>query len=275
MEAGGAAAASSSPDPGAGLGRAACVLSGASRGLGRSLARQLCPLLGAGSVLLLLARCERALAELAAELRARHPGLRVRCAAGDLASQAGLQRAVSAVRELPGAGEVQRLLVLNNAASLGNISKFFVDFTDPVEVNSYLAFNITSALCLTSAVLQAFPKNLGLHRTVVNISSLCALQPFKSWMLYCTGKAARDMMFRTLAVEEPDVRVISYAPGPLDTDMHQLARTESGDPELRQKLIQLKNSGGLIDCDVSSQKLVNLLLEDKFESGAHVDFYDI
>lgn len=48
---------------------------------------------------------------------------------------------------------------------------------------------------------------------VVNISSLCALKPFKSWTLYCTGKAARDMMFKVLAVEEPDVRVLNYAPG--------------------------------------------------------------
>jgi len=47
----------------------------------------------------------------------------------------------------------------------------------------------------------------------VNISSLCALQPFRSWALYCSGKAARDMMFRVLAAEEPDVRVLNYAPG--------------------------------------------------------------
>ncbi|XP_030048408.1 sepiapterin reductase [Microcaecilia unicolor] len=259
-----------------GLGRAVCVLSGASRGLGRSLALQVCPQLAAGSVLLLLARSERALADLEAELRRRFPEVQVRWVAqADLATEAGLQRALSAVRELPGAGEAQRLIVFNNAGSLGNVSKFFVDFTDPGEVNNYFSLNITSALCLTSAILQKFPKHPGLHRTVVNISSLCALQPFKSWTLYCTGKAARDMMFQVLAVEEPDVRVISYAPGPLSTDMQELARTESGDLELRQVLIDLKNKGGLIDCDVSSQKLVKLLLEDKFESGAHIDFYDI
>nr|XP_033809447.1 sepiapterin reductase [Geotrypetes seraphini] len=259
-----------------GLGRALCVLSGASRGLGRSLALQLCPQLGAGSVLLLLARNEQALVELEAELKGRCPEVLVRCVAqADLATEAGLQRALSAVRELAGAGEVQQLIVVNNAGSLGNVSKFFVDFSDPVEVNNYFALNITSALCLTSTVLQKFPKHSGLRRTVVNISSLCALQPFKSWTLYCTGKAARDMMFQVLAVEEPDVRVISYAPGPLNTDMQELARTESGDLELCQMLIDLKNKGGLIDCDVSSQKLVKLLLEDKFESGAHIDFYDI
>lgn len=81
------------------------------------------------------------------------------------------------------------------------------------EVDSYLSVNVSSSLCLTASVLQAFPQRPGQLRTVVNISSLCALQPFRSWVLYCTGKAARDMMFRVLAEEEPDVQVLNYAPG--------------------------------------------------------------
>lgn len=81
------------------------------------------------------------------------------------------------------------------------------------EVDSYLSLNVSSSLCLTASVLQAFPQRSGLKRTVINISSLCALQPFRSWVLYCTGKAARDMMFRVLAEEEPDLRVLNYSPG--------------------------------------------------------------
>lgn len=81
------------------------------------------------------------------------------------------------------------------------------------EVNSYLSFNISSALSLTAGVLEVFPRRQELRRCVVNVSSLCALQPFPSWVLYCTGKAARDMMFRVLAEEEPDLRVLNYAPG--------------------------------------------------------------
>lgn len=98
-------------------------------------------------------------------------------------------------------------------ASLGDVSRYTRSFTNMAEVDSYLSLNVSSSLCLTASVLQAFPQRPGLKRTVVNISSLCALQPFSSWVLYCTGKAARDMMFKVLAEEEPDVRVLSYAPG--------------------------------------------------------------
>ncbi|KFO21090.1 Sepiapterin reductase [Fukomys damarensis] len=177
-----------------------------------------------------------------------------------------------------------RLMTLRKAAkdvdasvgkgTLGDVSKGFLNLSDPTEVNSYWALNLTSTLCLTSGVLKAFPDSPGLSRTVVNISSLCALKPFKGWALYCAGKAARDMMFQVLASEEPSVRVLSYAPGPLDTDMQQLARETSVDPDLRKSLQELKAKGQLVDCRMSAQKLLSLLQTDMFESGAHVDFYD-
>ena len=84
---------------------------------------------------------------------------------------------------------------------------------DLAEVNNYWALNLTSMFCLTSGTLNAFRDSPGLSKTVVNISSLCALQPYKGWGLYCAGKAARDMLYQVLAAEEPSVRVLSYAPG--------------------------------------------------------------
>lgn len=259
---------------GGSLGRTVCVLTGASRGFGRALAPLLARLLSPGSVLLLNALNDDALLQLEAELGSGMPGLRVVLVPADLGSDAGLQRLLGALRELPRPEGLQRLLLINNAGTLGDVSKGFVNLSDPTEVNSYWALNLTSMLCLTSGVLKAFPDRPGLRRTVVNISSLCALKPFKGWALYCAGKAARDMMFQVLATEEPSVRVLSYAPGPLDTDMQQLARETSVDPDLRKNLQELKAKGQLVDCRMSAQKLLSLLQTDMFESGAHVDFYD-
>lgn len=102
---------------------ASCVLTGASRGFGRSLARLLAPRLGPGSLLLLLARSEEALAQLAAELRDSCPGLRVGCVASDLGSEEGLRRAVGAVRELLPGGPPDRLLLINNAGNRGAVGQ--------------------------------------------------------------------------------------------------------------------------------------------------------
>ncbi|NXR64254.1 SPRE reductase, partial [Rhadina sibilatrix] len=217
--------------PGSAPGRwaaTACVVTGASRGFGRSLARLLAPQLGPGSVLVLLARSAEALAELAAELRAGATGsdtgsatgsdtgsseLRVLCVAADLGCEEGLRRAGAALREVLQDASLGRLLLVNNAGSLGDVSKSFLDLTDLQEINAYFSFNISSALCLTSTALRAFGARPGCSRTVVNISSLCALEPFPSWALYCSGKAAREMLFRVLALEEPGLRVLNYAPG--------------------------------------------------------------
>ncbi|NXJ18060.1 SPRE reductase, partial [Dicrurus megarhynchus] len=274
------------PAPAPGPGRwaaTACVVTGASRGFGRSLARLLAPQLGPGSVLLLLARSAEALAELAAELRAGaatgsdtgSTGLRVQCVAADLGCEEGLRTAGAALRELLQDASFGRLLLVNNAGSLGDVSKSFLDLTDLEEINAYFSFNISSALCLTSTALRAFGARPGCSRTVVNISSLCAREPFRSWALYCAGKAARDMLFQVLALEEPELRVLNYAPGPLDTDMQLLARTKTGDPGMRQHFQRLQENGQLIESSVSAQKLLQLLQEDSFPSGAHVDFYDI
>ena len=46
-----------------------------------------------------------------------------------------------------------------------------------------------------------------------------------SLCLYFTGKAARNMFFQTLAKEDPNVRVLNWAPGPMETDMLALGRT--------------------------------------------------
>ncbi|NXU12528.1 SPRE reductase, partial [Pardalotus punctatus] len=177
-----------------------------------------------GSVLVLLARSAEPLAELAAELRtgsatgsdtgsSESGGLRVQYVAADLGCEEGLRTAAAALRELLQDSSLDRLLLVNNAGSLGDVSKSFLDLTDLAEINAYFSFNVSSALSLTCTALRAFRARAGRSRTVVNISSLCALQPFRSWALYCAGKAARDMMFKVLALEEPGVRVLSYAPG--------------------------------------------------------------
>lgn len=97
------------------LGRAVCLLTGASRGFGRALAPFLAQLLSPGSVLLLSARSDDALQEVEAELGAGRPGLRVLRVPADLGSDAGLQQLLRALRELPRPEGLQRLLLINNA----------------------------------------------------------------------------------------------------------------------------------------------------------------
>jgi NAD(P)-dependent dehydrogenase (short-subunit alcohol dehydrogenase family) len=104
--------------------------------------------------------------------------------------------------------------------------------------------NVTSTCYLTSQLLYKYKEkqydinnNIVTELIIVNISSLAAIQPFSTWGLYCTGKAARDMFFSTIAAENRNgtVSVLNYAPGPLDTDM----QTEIRDAPLLDKDIKV------------------------------------
>ncbi|KAM9793647.1 sepiapterin reductase-like isoform X1 [Syngnathus typhle] len=254
------------------LGRALCIITGASKGFGRALAKEMARVVKPGSVFVLVARSGDELQTLKTELVESE--LEVRCVVLDLSQMEAPERVVQTAKE-SFSPDIEHVILVNNAAALGDVSRFTKSFTSMAEVDSYLSFNVSSALCLTARVLQAFPKQSGLCRCVINISSLCALKPFSSWVLYCTGKAARDMMFKVLAEEEPDLRVLNYAPGPLDTDMQLVARTRTGEMSLRKAFADMFDESQLLTCETSCAKLMKLLLEDKYKSGDHIDFYDM
>ncbi|XP_072472903.1 sepiapterin reductase-like isoform X2 [Notamacropus eugenii] len=191
------------------LGRTLGILTGASRAFNRSLALLLAQRLASGSALVINSRNYGTLRTLSKELGKVRQDLQVLCVSIDLGCEAGMKQLLEVMPRPP---DLQRLLLIHDAGTLGDVSKKIVDFTDPADVSGYWALNMTSPLCLTARILGAFPPSPGLKRTVVNISSLCAVKPSKLWSLYCTGKAARNMMFRVLAEEEPSVRVLSYAP---------------------------------------------------------------
>ncbi|KAJ7325057.1 hypothetical protein JRQ81_018077 [Phrynocephalus forsythii] len=109
----------SSSSSGPGLGRAACLVTGASRGFGRSMARLVAARLAPGSLLLLVACSAGAPGELEGELRAAYPELRIQALPADLGANEGLQRvawdAADTLRRHHDGARLQRLLLLNNA----------------------------------------------------------------------------------------------------------------------------------------------------------------
>lgn len=50
------------------------------------------------------------------------------------------------------------------------------------------------------------------------------------------------------------------------------ARTMTADPGVRTAL---SSQDQVLTCEQSCSKLMKLLLEDNYQSGAHIDFYDI
>lgn len=162
--------------------------------------------------------------------------------------------------------EFDEYWLINNAGSLG-VQEPITEWTekDFSELNSVLAVNLTSVMRITAQFVKTF-KAPGRKLVVVNVSSLAAVQEFTSWGQYCSIKAARNMFHCVLAAENPGVRVLNYSPGPLDTEMQA---------EVRNRGIHVMDKTMLVTPEDSADTLVKLLHDDKYTSGAHIDYYDM
>ncbi|KAI8584096.1 hypothetical protein K450DRAFT_168697 [Umbelopsis ramanniana AG] len=173
--------------------------------------------------------------------------------------------------------------LINNAGTTGDLSKKASAYNS-AEIKQYYDVNIVSYVSLVSGFIKlfrqppssdesAFPPDL----TIVNISSLLAVQAFPNWGLYASGKAARDMFLKVVATEEKDnhIKTLSYAPGPLDNEMQTQVRATLGDAEQKKIYDSMADEGKLVKMEDSAKKLLKLVFSNEFESGVHIDFYDI
>ena len=186
------------------------LITGASRGLGRTLAQFLA---AQGTDLILTARTSEVLDATARELT----GFRGRtiALAGDVAD-AGHRRALAEVAE--GLGGLD--LLVNNASILGpSPLPTLADY--PLEaLEQVLEVNFLAPLGLIQATLPLLRRRRGL---VVNISSDAAVGGYPGWGGYGASKAALDLATLTLAHElaESGVAVVGVDPGDMRTQMHQ------------------------------------------------------
>ena len=197
------------------------IVTGASRGLGRVIARVLAR---RGYALVLGARNTAALDEVAAWLDRGDSPPRVVTVSGDVADPAARERLVAEARAL---GPLR--VLVNNASELGAIEPL----TDAplVRIERVLAVNLLAPLALTQLAMASFevPRSAeaGLYESglVVNITSDAAQGAYEGWGVYGASKAALDLASRTFANElhERGVSVVSVDPGDMRTRMHQAA----------------------------------------------------
>jgi NAD(P)-dependent dehydrogenase (short-subunit alcohol dehydrogenase family) len=218
---------------------AVALVTGASRGLGLALAGSLAR---DGWSLVLDARGAEALEAVAEELAELTT---VQAIAGDVADVWHRGALVAAAEDLGGLD-----LLVNNASVLGpSPQPALADY--PIEVlREVYEVNVLAPIGL---VQLALPLLRASHGTIVNITSDAAREQYEGWGGYGSSKAALEQLGNVLAAEEPDVRVYTFDPGDMRTQMHQEAfpgedisdrpMPESVVPSLRALLDQRPVSG--------------------------------
>lgn len=187
-------------------GRAALV-TGATSGIGRATALRFAE---AGAGVALVGRNVEALAEVAAEARARGAeAIEVRA---DVKSEEDAARAVAEA-----AAAFGRLDVLVSAAGIlgtGTVETTTLDAWDEM-----LNVNLRAVFHLMQLTIPHLEKTRG---NVVNVSSVTGLRSFPGVLAYCVSKAGLDQLTRCAALElaPKGVRVNAVNPGVVSTGIH-------------------------------------------------------
>jgi benzil reductase ((S)-benzoin forming) len=223
------------------------VITGASRGLGLAVAEGL---LQRGHRVLAIARrappiTHQRLAAWTADLADAQP------VAARLAEWlAGIDvREVSSVQLVNNAGVVSQLAPLsaNTSADLSNA----------------LRVGLEAPLLLSAAFLHA-TDTWAVPRRLLLVSSGLGRRAMAGSASYCAAKAGLDHLARALALEEAakpnGARVVSLAPGVIDTDMQtQLRQADPAAFPERERFVGLKAAGQLDSPQVAAAKVIAFL----------------
>ena len=231
------------------------ILTGASRGLGLAIAAQL---LDAGQRVLAISRR-------APELTAP-PGAELIVWSADLADAAPVALRLTQWLAAQDAAALQSATLINNAGVISKLAP--LSSVDAADLANAIRVGLEAPLLLTAAFLRATAA-WTVPRKVVLVSSGLGRRGMAGSASYCAAKAGMDNLARALALEEADklhgARVVSLAPGVIDTDMQVQLR--GADPALfseRQNFVALKAEGRLDSPATAAAKMLRYLAKPDF-----------
>jgi len=245
------------------------IVTGASRGMGAAIAEQL--LVRGNRLLGISRRTNSQLAQCAHAAGADFEQWEV-----DLALAGAAAERLQAWFSGLSADRFASATLINNAAALTRIGP--IDNVAGDELAMALRVGLEAPVLLTAAFLRA-TQGWAAKRRVLNISSGLGRRAMAGQASYCAVKAGLDHFTRALALDEAQqqngARVVSLAPGVIDTDMQVQLRSANaaGFPELAN-FQALKATGQLTSPLDAAMRVLGYLNRADFGANPVADVRD-
>ncbi|WP_243027154.1 SDR family NAD(P)-dependent oxidoreductase [Thermus albus] len=242
--------------------RRTLILTGASRGIGRALALELAQ---AGYDLVLNARSEKPLMEVAEEVRAL--GARAEAVAGSAGKAQVAEELVRKAEALGGFyGYIHNAGVLHPGPLVYELAEAL--FMEVLEANLIAGYQLAR---FAYPLLR--PRGEGV---AVYVGSGAAESNLPGIGAYAVAKAAEEHLAKQLAAEVPEITCFVYRPGVVETDMQRQAREAQGSaaPVLHQVFRGYKEEGLLLTPERAAEALVRLLQRPRQYHGRMVSWRD-
>ena len=245
------------------------IITGASRGLGAAMADQL---LQPANVLLCVSRTQNpSLAE-----RALATATRVEQWQRDLADPVPVAQALEAWLHGFTPDHFGDACLINNAGVISRVGP--VDECFYTELSVAMRAGVEAALLLSAAFLKG-TRGWRAQRKLLNISSGLGRRAMAGSAPYCAAKAGMDHLSRAMALDEAHrgsgARIVSLAPGVIDTDMQVQLRSAdaAGFPE-RANFQALKDKGLLTSAPDAAARVLAFLGRPDFGANPVADVRD-
>ena len=238
--------------------QALSIVTGSSRGLGLALVQQL------------LAQGQRVLALARRPTEAAVPaGAELISWPVDLADSAPVAERLSSWLQAQALADVTSVTLINNAGVVPDPGPLSAG--DAAELVRALRVSLEAPMLLTAAFLRA-TADWSVPRKVLMVSSGLGRYAIAGSAAYCAAKAGMDNLSRAIALEEAPLangaRIVSLAPGVIDSDMQVQLRSARADrfPE-RERFIAMQTSGALMSPAVAAARVLKVLDRPDFGSN--------
>ncbi|MRH44092.1 (S)-benzoin forming benzil reductase [Aquibacillus halophilus] len=247
------------------------VVTGASRGLGESIAKLL---IQQGCHVIGVSRSKNDELEKLAEENAvtyQHESC-------DLSSPDAVQHIFNLIAERVFLSNVETVHLINNAGVVEPIDT--AGSSDVEDLAHHINVNLLAPMATTNLFLKR-AKETKVPVVVTNVTSGAAERSVYGWSAYCSTKAGLNRFTETVALEQEELatanKVILFNPGIMDTEMQGQIRSinEEAFKDV-QTFRDYKTDNDLRETDVVADALVTVLLDVKqIVSGKNYNVSDL